>query len=100
MRSPSTVLILISVFFVKFAQSQSHELLVQGQTGKLYLEHTVVAKENWYSVGRLYNINPKELAPFNKLAMTQPLSIGQTLEIPLTAVNFSQNGKKAPGEPL
>jgi len=100
MRSPSTVLFLISVFFVKFAQSQSRELLIQGQTGKLYLEHTVVAKENWYSVGRLYNIDPKALAPFNHLAMTQPLSIGQTLEIPLTAVNFSQNGQKAPAETL
>jgi len=100
MRSPSAVLFLISVFFVKFAQSQSHELLVQGQTGKLYLEHTVVAKENWYSVGRLYNVSPKELAPFNQLAMTQPLSIGQTLEIPLTAVNFSQNGQKAVTETL
>lgn len=85
---------------VKFAWSQSGELLIQGQTGKLYLEHTVVAKENWYSVGRLYNLNPKELAAFNHLTLQKTLTIGQVLEIPLTAVNFSQTDKKAPTETL
>ena len=100
MRSLALVFLLLSLFFVKPAQSQSNELLIQGETGKLYLEHTVAAKENWYSIGRLYNISPKEVAPFNKLTMAQPLSIGQQLEIPLTAVNFSQNGVKAPAETL
>jgi len=99
MRSPSAVLLLISCFFVKFARSQSNELLVEGQTGKLYLEHTVVAKDNWYSVGRLYNITPKELTAFNHRTLT-PLTVGQKLEIPLTAVNFSQTGQKAAGETL
>jgi len=102
MRSIRTVLFLISVFFIQFAQAQttSNELTIYGQTGKLYLEHTVVAKENWYSVGRLYNVSPKELAPFNHLALTQPLSIGQVLQIPLTSVNFSQNDQKTPAETL
>ncbi|HEY4288361.1 MAG TPA: LysM peptidoglycan-binding domain-containing protein [Puia sp.] len=100
MRSPSAVLLLISCFFVKFARSQSNELLVEGQTGKLYLEHTVVAKENWYSVGRLYNTTPKELTAFNRVALTRPLTIGQKLEIPLTAVNFSQTGQKVTAETL
>ena len=99
MRLRATVLLLISFFFVQFAESQSNELIVQGQTGKLYLEHTVVAKENWYSIGRLYNVNPKELAPYNQVAMT-PLVIGQTLRIPLTATNFSQDGQKTPAETL
>jgi hypothetical protein len=100
MRSSATLLILISCFFAKLAQSQSNELIIQGVTGKLYLEHTVVAKENWYSVGRLYNVSPKELAPFNHLTLAQPLSIGQTLQIPLNTTNFSQNGVKASGETL
>jgi hypothetical protein len=99
MRLRATVLLLISLFFVQFAQSQSNELTVQGQTGKLYLEHTVVARENWYSIGRLYNVNPKELAPYNQVAMT-PLVIGQTLRIPLTATNFSQDGLKTAAETL
>src|ERR1700744_5432434 len=100
MRLRATVLLLISFFFVQFARSQSNELIVQGQTGTLYLEHTVVAKENWYSIGRLYNLNPKELAPYNHLALTQLLVIGQTLRIPLTAANFSQDGQKTPAETL
>jgi len=102
MRSPVTVLFLISFLFIQFAHAQtpSNQLTVFGQTGKLYLEHTVVAKENWYSVGRLYNVSPKELAPFNHLALTQPLAIGQVLQIPLTAVNFAQDGKKTPAETL
>ena len=99
MRLRATVLLLISFFFVQFAQSQSNELIVQGQTGKLYLEHTVVARETWYSVGRLYNVNPKELGPYNQVAMT-PLVIGQTLRIPLTATNFSQDGVKTAAETL
>jgi hypothetical protein len=32
--------------------------------------------------------------------MTQPLAIGQTIQIPLVAVNFSQNGIKTPAETL
>jgi hypothetical protein len=100
MRSKVIAASLISLFFMKTVRSQSDELIVQGQTGHLYLQHTVVAKENWYSIGRLYNLSPTVLAPYNKLAMTQPLSIGQQLQIPLTAVNFSQNGQKAAGESL
>jgi len=100
MRSPSIAFLLISLFFVKFARSQSDELLIQGQTGKLYLSHTVVAKENWFSIGRLYNGVPKDIAAFNNLALTKPLEIGEQLQIPLTAVNFSQTGQKAPNETL
>ena len=100
MRSQALLLLLISFFFVKLARSQSNELLIQGQTGKLYLEHAVVAKENWYSIGRLYNITPKEIAAFNHLAMTKPLVIGETIQVPLTVVNFSQNGKKTAAETL
>lgn len=99
MRS-KVVLLLISFVVVKFVHSQSNELLIQGQTGGLYVEHTVVAKENWYSIGRLYNISPKEVAPYNKLTMAQPLNIGELLKIPLTAANFSQNGQKTPAETL
>jgi len=100
MRSKAIAVTLISLLFMKTVLSQSDEILVLGQTGNLYVQHTVVAKENWYSVGRQYNITPKELAAYNKLSMTQPLSIGQTLLIPLNPVNFSQNGQKAAGESL
>ncbi|MBS1563292.1 MAG: LysM peptidoglycan-binding domain-containing protein [Bacteroidetes bacterium] len=85
------------VLVAGFSEAQT-PLTVQGVTPKLYLEHKVAPKENWYSVGRLYNVSPKELAPFNGLTMDKPLSIGQELKVPLTATNFSQNGAKAADE--
>ena len=78
----------------------SQALFVQGETGKLYLTHKVVPKENWYSVGRLYNISPKEIAPFNNSSLTTPLSVGLQLKIPLTEINFSQTGEKNADETL
>lgn len=79
-----------------FAQT---ELTVQGTTPELYLNHTVAAKETWYSLGRLYNISPKEIAAFNKTTIDKPLSISQSIRIPL-ASNFSQNNSKAADEVL
>ena len=89
-----TSFIFLILLFVKFSFSQSHDLSVRREGGKLYLIHTVVAKENWYSVGRIYNISPKEIAPFNSVTIEKPLSIGQEVKIPLTNINFSQEGKK------
>ncbi|HVS95800.1 MAG TPA: LysM peptidoglycan-binding domain-containing protein [Puia sp.] len=100
MRIPPAVLLLFSLTFASVARCQSPELIIQGQTGKIYLEHTVVAKENWYSIGRLYNLSPKVLAPYNHRTLSQPLAIGQVLRIPLTAQNFSQTGIKTPAETL
>jgi LysM repeat protein len=78
-----------------WAQTPLH---VQGMSPNLYLNHTVVVKDNWYSIGRLYNLSPKELAPFNDLPMDKPLEIGQQLRIPLTATNFSQDNQKLADE--
>ena len=97
MRSLISVLLL---FFVVCAVAQPDELVVQGQTGGLYLEHTVVAKETWYSVGRMYNVDAKTLAQYNHLTFAHPLVIGETLKVPLTKLNFSQDGKKTAGESL
>lgn len=60
------------------------------ESGSLYVEHKVVPKENWYSVGRIYMISPREIAAFNGLSLDKGLGIGQTLEVPLTKSNFSQ----------
>lgn len=64
----------------------------------LYLTHTVAPKENFYSVGRLYNIPAKDIATFNGLDMTKGLTIGQTVMVPLSATNFSQEA--ANGRPV
>lgn len=96
MRTHTTLLALLLLFSASlFAQDK---LQIQGAGAALYLSHTVKPGENWYSVGRIYNISPKEIAPFNKTTMDKPLAIGQALHIPLTEINFSQNGSKASDE--
>jgi LysM repeat protein len=44
--------------------------------------HTVGAKETLFSIGRQYNIHPRELAAFNKIPFETGLTIGQVLKIP------------------
>jgi LysM repeat protein len=93
-----TILSLIICSFLQISFSQV--LFIQGEKGNLYLTHKVVPKENWYSVGRLYNVSPKEIAPFNNSSLSTPLSIGLQLKIPLTEINFSQTGEKEADESL
>ncbi len=80
---------------IVFAQTG---LVVHSNDQGLYLQHKVAAKENFYSIGRLYHISPREIESFNGLDMNKGLSVGQTLKIPLTASNFSQN--IANGQPI
>ncbi len=90
--SLSLVLLTLGLF------AQNSDLTVMGVSPGLYLQHTVAAKENWYSVGRLYNISPKEIAPINGTTLETPLSIGQQIKVPLTPANFSQSDSKAADE--
>lgn len=85
------------IIFSNVGLAQSH-LIVQGTTPDLYINHSVAARETWYSIGRLYNISPNELAPFNQVELEKPLSIGQQVKIPLKTINFSQDGIKASDE--
>lgn len=90
--------IFILGFTVNTIFAQSTDITVQGVSPELYIMHTVAPKENWYSVGRLYNMSPKMIAPFNGITIDKPLSIGQQIKVPLTNTNFSQNGEKAEDE--
>ncbi|MFN5423394.1 MAG: LysM peptidoglycan-binding domain-containing protein [bacterium] len=65
--------------------------------GSFFVEHKVLPKENWYSVGRIYMISPREIAAFNGLSIEKGLGIGQTLEVPLTKSNFSQLANASEG---
>lgn len=84
-----SLLACFALFFsaIGFAQNS---FSIQSDDKGLYINHTVQPKENFYSVGRLYNAPPKEIAAFNALDMAGGLSVGQTVMIPLTAANFSQ----------
>ena len=70
---------------------QQQKFIVKHSGSQLFLEHKVAPKENWYSVGRIYFISPKEIASFNQLSMDKGLGIGQLLKIPLKHENFSQS---------
>jgi hypothetical protein len=80
--------------------SQSTQLTIEGSEGKFYLNHVVVAKENWYSIGRLFNLPPHDIASFNNMAFDKPLEVNTSLKIPLTTVNFDQKQIKSSGESL
>lgn len=82
-------LFLISPFF---ATAQDKTLLVEGESPNLYVNHKVAPKENYYSIGRIYNTGPKDIASFNNLQLESGLSLGQLLKIPLNSSNFFQNG--------
>lgn len=89
----------VLLFVSSFSWAQPG-LEVKGTTPDLFVQHKVEAKETWYSVGRLYNLNPKEIAPFNNTDLNAGLKIGQDLKIPLLPANFSQDEKKAGDEVL
>ena len=85
--------ILLSFSFA-FAQNQ---LVVQHNQKGLFLNHKVVPKENYFSIGRLYNVTPKEIEAFNGLDMNKGLAVGQVIKIPLNPTNFNQStGKGRP----
>ena len=84
----------LTILFLYSAALAQNELVVQGSENNLYLVHTVAPKENFYSIGRLYNIPPKDMAAYNKLDMNIGLSVGQTIKIPLTSQNFTQSSNK------
>ena len=78
--------LLLMVYCVTSAQ----EFVTHGATPDLHLLHKVAAKETWYSISKLYNLSPNELASFNKQGIDKPLEIGQSVKVPLTKANFSQ----------
>jgi len=86
-----TVLLSFILLISSSLMGQQQKLIVRNSGTQLYLDHKVAPKENWYSVGRIYFISPKEIASFNQLSMDKGLSIGQLLKIPLRRENFSQS---------
>ncbi|MFZ9660295.1 MAG: LysM peptidoglycan-binding domain-containing protein [Chitinophagaceae bacterium] len=83
--------------FIHFSVAAQH-LMINQEAGKFYIQHEVLAKQNWYTIGRMYNISPKEIAPFNNTSIDKLLSIGQELKIPLLENNFVQIGQPADNE--
>lgn len=93
----SVMLSLVVMFFAAPVQAQNRNLVLQHEAAGLYLTHTVAPHENFYSIGRLYNISPKVIAPFNGLDLNGGLSIGQVIKIPLKPQNYTTSKQKVPG---
>jgi LysM repeat protein len=77
---------------IPFLTAAQDKLQVEGVSPGLYLTHKVAPKENYYSIGRIYNVSPKDIAPFNNLQLEKGLSLGQAIKIPLNSSNFYQSG--------
>ncbi len=98
----SKLLLVFSIIFftVNISFAQQDELEVKGSESKLYLEHVIVPKENFYSIGRMYNLPPKDIAVYNNLQFENGLNVGQAIKIPLSGNNFSQSARAAKNEAL
>jgi LysM domain len=94
------VVFICLIFSVFTGFSQNPQLTIEGNSGKFYLTHIVVTKENWYSIGRLFNCPPHDIASFNNMAFDKPLDVGTNINIPLTSGNFDQKQMKSAGESL
>jgi len=87
----------ILLFTASFAQVQ---VMVQGNYPDLFITHKVAGKESLYSIGRVFNLPPAQIAKANGLSENAMLSLGQEIKIPLTKSNFTQDGQKADNEML
>jgi LysM repeat protein len=59
---------------------------VENQNGKKVILHKLDPKDNFYSIGRRYNINPKVIIDYNKGAK---MSIGEVIKVP-TSLPFNE----------
>ncbi len=98
----SKFLIIISAIFftANTSHAQQKSLEIKGTGSKLYLEHVVSPKENFYSISRMYNSPPKDIAGYNNLQFESGLSVGQTIRIPLNENNFTQSASGIHNEML
>jgi LysM repeat protein len=92
MKKPFFVMFLLFAI-AKISVAQPTQLIIKNDDKGLHLEHTVTAKEGFFSVGRIYNVHPKFLAQYNNLDIDKGLNIGQVIRIPLTDTNFTQKKK-------
>lgn len=92
---------IFSILFSYYISSAQDKLLIaEGTSPNLYITHTVAPKENYYSVGRMYNVSPRELAPYNNLTFDKGFTMGQIIKIPLSPSNFSQGDAPKENEVL
>jgi hypothetical protein len=88
-------LLSVIILTTTILRAQTNEtLLIKSSDKGLYVDHKTTPKENFYSMGRTFNVHPKHIALFNGLDMSKGLSLGQNVKIPLSDTNFTQKTNK------
>jgi LysM repeat protein len=93
------VSLLITITTTVFARPTRDSIGVENNNGKKVILHKLDAKDNYYSLGRRYNVSPKDIMAFNNNA---PLIIGNVVKIPTnrpfleSSYNTPQPPKPAP----
>ncbi len=86
-----SVVLILGLLLNGFAQSG---LIAQKSDKGLYIEHKVAAGQGLFAIGKLYNVNARYLATYNKWDYNKGLDVNQVIRIPLTDTNFTQKGNE------
>lgn len=78
-KTPLFVTLLITITTTVFARPTRDSIGVENNNGKKVILHKLDPKDNYYSLGRRYNVSPKDIIAFNNNA---PLIIGNVVKVP------------------
>ncbi len=92
-------LFFILICLVNLANAQE-QLIASGNTGNLYINHTVKGKETLSVLSRIYGATPKQIAAYNRINLNAVLSMGFKLKIPLSQDNLVQQQESSSSVPV
>ncbi|MCZ4223030.1 LysM peptidoglycan-binding domain-containing protein [Pedobacter rhodius] len=82
----------VVLFALNVASAKANAVIdsigVENNNGKKLIVHQTAAKDTYYSIGRRYNVSPKEIMAFNN---NKYLQIGVVIKVP-TNIPFSASG--------
>ncbi|MBK0378699.1 LysM peptidoglycan-binding domain-containing protein [Mucilaginibacter sp. SD-g] len=93
--------ILISVSVFTYANTLVDSIGVENANGKKIILHKLDPKDNYYSIGRRYNVSPKDIMKYNN---NVSLQIGHIIKVPTERPFFDTAAKNstvaAPQQPV
>jgi len=89
----AVVLFAINIANAK-ANTARDSIGVENNNGKKLIVHQIVAKDTYYSIGRRYNVSPKEIMAFNN---NKYLQIGVIIKVP-TNIPWQAGSGSGPGD--
>jgi LysM repeat protein len=91
---------ILALLFCLNSISAQEKLIVLGGANDLYILHSVGEKESLSSIGRLYNLVPRQLAAYNRINSNDVLPMNAKLKIPLIPTNFLSEPENESSEPV